>query len=355
MTGPVAPTPAGEQTLTVSVIIPSYHSAKTLRACLESVYAQTYPPAEVIVVDDASTDDSPRIAQEFPCQLLAFEVNRGAAAARNAGAAAATGAVLFFVDSDIGLAPDAIDNAVRALREDPDRAMVQGIYDWRPLIADSRVEIYKTLSEHFWRKRAVGESAGTLFALSAVRRQVFEEVGGFREGLTDIEDLEFGTRLPARYVIWTSDEVVGRHDDVDRFWPYLVEHLRRAHKYGGLLTQIRRTRPRHPDPRPRRVDLAAVTCMASCVLVVLTLPLAVLSGWLLLVPLALLAGFAVVERRLFRFVRRERGLAFLGYVVAMQFLMYTTQFAGMLTGVLHGQRATRIGAAPAGPGPELGR
>lgn len=324
----------------VSVIIPNYNKAKTLRACLAAVYAQTHAPAEVIVVDDASTDGSRVIAAEFPCRVLAFEANRGPSAARNAGAAAATGDVLFFLDSDIGLAPDVLEVAVRILQRRPECAVVQGIYDWRPLFADSRVEDYKTLCEHFWRRQGVGESDATLFALTAIRRYVFDEVGGFDESLTDGEDLEFGTRLPGRYVILTSDEMVGRHDDVDRFWRYLTEHVRRAHRYGGLLVRGFLA-PAGASARRHRTDLGAVASMAACALAVATLPLALVSGWLLLVTLALVCVFVALDRRLFGFVWRQRGAAFLGYVAAMQFLMYATQCAGMAAGALHSFWARR--------------
>lgn len=338
----------------VSVIIPNYNKSRTLSACLSAVYAQTYPAAEVIVVDDASTDRSREIAGGFPCRLVAFATNRGASAARNAGAAAATGDVLFFIDSDIGLAPDALANAVRILREHPDCGVVQGIYDWRPLFVDSQLEVYKTLCEHFWRRQGVGVATATLFALTAVRRPAFDAVGGFDESMSDTEDIEFGTRLPARYVIRTSDQVLGRHDDVDRFWPYLTEHVRRAHKYGGLLARLLLARPAGPGGgRRRRVDVAAVASMVSCVLALTTLPLAVVSGWLLAVPLALVSGFLAIDRQLFAFARRELGTGFLGYAVAMQFLMHTTQFAGMLTGAVHGAtRAARGRAARALPLPE---
>ncbi|MEJ3744238.1 glycosyltransferase family A protein [Actinomycetes bacterium KLBMP 9797] len=318
----------------VSVVIPNYNKAKTLRACLAAVYAQTRAPAEVIVVDDASTDGSRTIAAEFPCRVLAFAANQGPSAARNAGAAAATGDVLFFLDSDIGLAPDAIEVAVRLLQQRPECAVVQGIYDWQPLFADSRVEAYKTLCEHFWRRQSVGESSATLFAMTAIRRYVFDEVGGFDESLTDAEDVEFGSRLPGRYVILTSDRVIGRHDDVDRFWPYLTEHVRRAHRYGGLLVRGFLA-PSGGGGRRRRTDLSAVASMAACVLAVATLPLALVSGWLLLAPAALVAGFVALDRALFGFVWRQRGAPFLGYVMAMQFLMYATQCVGMCAGALN--------------------
>ncbi|MFD0745861.1 glycosyltransferase [Phytohabitans flavus] len=330
------PAPATDDPDTrVSVIIPNYNKAKTLRACLESVYRQGHPPFEVIVVDDASTDGSRAIAAEFPCRLVAFEANRGVSAARNAGAAAATGDVLFFVDSDIALATDAVANAVGLLRERPDRGVVQGIYEAQPLFPDGPVEAYKTLFEHYWRQRSAGVVDATLFALTAVPRRVFEEVGGFDEKMRDAEDIEFGTRLPARYAIWMSDRVLGRHDDVDRFWPYMSEHVGRARNYGALVARLLLGRARPgPDRGSRGVDVATVACMVSCALAVVALPLAVVSGWLLLVPLALVVVFVTIDRRLWGFVRREKGSPFLLYFIPMHFLMHTTQIVGMLAGAV---------------------
>lgn len=72
----------------VAVIVPNFNKEKALRVCLESVFAQTYPLAEVVVVDDRSTDRSRQIVQEFgdererdqqdpPCLLIQLPVNRG--------------------------------------------------------------------------------------------------------------------------------------------------------------------------------------------------------------------------------------------------------------------------------------
>ena len=56
--------------------------------------------------------------------------------------------LLFFVDSDTALAPDAVQNAVQAYRDTPDCGMVQGIYDKEPLFDDGPVERYRVFSEH---------------------------------------------------------------------------------------------------------------------------------------------------------------------------------------------------------------
>ena len=353
----------------VSVVIPTYNKAKTLAECVRAVYRQTHQPAEVIVVDDASTDGSREIAAGLPCQLVCLPANQGVSAARNAGAAVATGDVLFFVDSDIALAPDAIANALRVLREHPRCGVVQGIYDAEPFVADGPVEVYKTLFEHYWRRRRAGVADATLFALTAIRRSAFDSVGGFDEGLRDAEDIEFGTRLPDRYEIRMSADVVGRHDDVDRLRPFLTEHIRRAVSYGALLAGVlldparrsvhRRTvadpatDPAGDGRQSAGIDIGAVTAMICCVATVATLPLVAVSWWLLLVPAVPLIVFIAVDSDLFRFVRRRKGNRFMLYFLGMHFLMHTTQLAGMAVGFAGATaRPARSRSASA---PEVGR
>jgi len=103
----------------ISVVVPIYDVEPYLAECLESVAAQTLADLEVIMVDDGSTDGSARIAGEFaerdPRFRLLTQPNRGLGAARNAGADAASGELLAFVDSDDVLVPDAYERLARAL------------------------------------------------------------------------------------------------------------------------------------------------------------------------------------------------------------------------------------------------
>ncbi|WP_432050167.1 glycosyltransferase family 2 protein [Verrucosispora sp. NA02020] len=317
----------------VSVVVPNYNKERTLGDCLSAVYAQTVAPAEVIVVDDASTDRSRRIAAGFGCTVLALPVNGGVSAARNAGAARATGDVLLFVDSDVALAPGTLAAAVRVLREHPDCGVVQGIYDLRPLHDDGPVEAYKTLFEHFWRRRATGVTSTTMFALTAVPKDVFELVGGFDERLRDAEDVEFGTRLPARYEIRVSAEMVGRHDDVDRLRPYLSELFRRAVTYADAVVAARWEPPVADGRPPHRVDVGAVVGMAGTGLAVATAPLVLVTPGLVVLPLALLVTVGVADRALLAFAARHRGPRFALYAAGMRLLTHLTECVGMGLGI----------------------
>src|SRR5690242_13384344 len=118
----------------VSVIIPNYNYARTLRMCIEAVQAQTYRPIEITVVDDCSTDDSVAIAESLGVRVSRTPGNGGVATARNVGAAAASGEVLLFLDSDIALEPTAVERAVERLLADPEAGAVCGVYEPTPLI-----------------------------------------------------------------------------------------------------------------------------------------------------------------------------------------------------------------------------
>lgn len=84
----------------VTVIIPARNRAHVLRAAVESVLAQTAPPAEIIVIDDASTDDTAAVAEGLPVRLVRHTEARGSGMARNAGVEGATTGLVAFLDSD---------------------------------------------------------------------------------------------------------------------------------------------------------------------------------------------------------------------------------------------------------------
>jgi glycosyltransferase involved in cell wall biosynthesis len=87
---------------TISVVIPTWNRAQLLTRSLRSVLSQTFSDFEVIVVDDGSTDETRDVLADFSDPRLSylFQVNQGESAARNAGASAARGAFLTFLDSD---------------------------------------------------------------------------------------------------------------------------------------------------------------------------------------------------------------------------------------------------------------
>ena len=332
MTEPATARPEG-----VAVIVPNYNKKKTLRACLEAVYAQTYPLAEVIVVDDRSTDGSLEIAREFPCTIIEPPRNQGPSAARNLGVDSSSAPLLFFVDSDTALAPDAVQNAVQAYRDTPDCGMVQGIYDKEPLFDDGPVERYRVFSEHFDRQRAVS----TFLSNSLIPRTVFREAGGLDERLRDGEDFEFGNRVPSKYRLVVTATVVTKADDVDRFWECMWERFVRASTLPVIMLRARQlTGRRHdrvpaghdrtgsPYPTPAAADLLRLGGAEPVHAAVRLLRAVAAPG-----ARALLAVFVTVNRDFLRYSYRYRGAGFALLMAWMQFCYHTAFFLGAGAGL----------------------
>ncbi|MBI4438059.1 glycosyltransferase family 2 protein [Candidatus Uhrbacteria bacterium] len=105
----------------ISVIIPTYQHGKTIAACLESLFAQTRPPEEILVVDDGGTDDTrARLAPYLDRIQYVFQENRGAPAARMAGFSRSTGDLILFCDADVVAAPTLLEDLERALALHPE-------------------------------------------------------------------------------------------------------------------------------------------------------------------------------------------------------------------------------------------
>src|SRR5574344_2130668 len=104
----------------VSIIIPYYNRADYFVRTLQSVVQQTYRPLEILLVDNASTDASPKIAQTFQEKyqeedlrvILLLRDKQGAAAARNKGLHEAHGDYIYFFDSDDEMSASFISDAI---------------------------------------------------------------------------------------------------------------------------------------------------------------------------------------------------------------------------------------------------
>ena len=125
----------------LSLVVPVYNVAPYLPRCLESLAALAPPAGEIIVVDDGSTDDCPRILAAFAPRLPQMRVirqeNGGLSAARNAGLDAARGQYLAFVDSDDFVSPDAYAGALRLAQDEQlDMVLLNADYHFEGREAD---------------------------------------------------------------------------------------------------------------------------------------------------------------------------------------------------------------------------
>lgn len=116
-----------ESELSISAVIPTYQDARLVGRAIDSVLAQRAGPVDVVVVDDGSTDETPAVLARYGGAIRVLsQPNRGLAAARNAGAALATGDLLHFLDADDALAPDAHAAWLEGFERQPQADLVYG-------------------------------------------------------------------------------------------------------------------------------------------------------------------------------------------------------------------------------------
>jgi glycosyltransferase involved in cell wall biosynthesis len=183
----------------VSVVIPSYNAARFLPLAIESILTQSVPPHEVIIVDDGSTDDTSAVlaALDAASVRVIHQPNRGPAAARNTGIAAATGDLVALLDADDIALPQRLAIQIAALGKDPDLALVSSGYEWIDEAGQQLPWPY-----HSWRHYPdLNQLRTWLFdcpivpSATMLRRSAWSSVGGFSEHLIGPEDWEFWMRL----------------------------------------------------------------------------------------------------------------------------------------------------------------
>jgi hypothetical protein len=211
----------------------SHDSARVLPRCLESLAAAAASGLEVVVVDGGSQDGSPDLvrAQLPSAALVELRQNRGFGAAVNRGASVASGDALLLLNPDAWLDGDALDRLVAALEGDPRLGLVaprlrypdgRPQFVWAPdrgVVGEALQKVRNRFEAKAWSHRPLERlllllGPGWLtVACALVRRQAFEQVGGFDEGyFLYFEDVDLGLRL--RRAGWNAavvEEAMARH------------------------------------------------------------------------------------------------------------------------------------------------
>jgi len=183
------------QAPTISLIIPVRNGGEKFKQCLASVRQTDPAPLEIIVVD-GGTDDSERFAEAAGAKVMTIPVANGPAHARNLGGRAAKGDLLFFIDADVVIASNAIDQIAAAFMQDADLTALIGSYDDAPAETNFLSQ-YRNLFHHYVHQTGNEEASTFWGACGAVRREIFLNAGGFDEKYRQpcIEDIELGYRL----------------------------------------------------------------------------------------------------------------------------------------------------------------
>lgn len=306
-------------TVHISIIVPVYNNSQDVTECLAALIASSNPGTEIIVVDDASTDETPSMAARMSVRILPLSKNSGPSSARNYGARHARGDILFFVDADVVVMPGAVARVEQAFADDPTLAAVFGSYDSHPR-AKGVVTEYRNLLHHYVHQHGDVEASTFWGACGAIRRSVFEEIGGFDEKRFPrcIEDIELGYRIrQAGHRIVLDKALQGTHLKRWTLWSVIrTDVFCRAVPWTRLMLE-RRMAPN--DLNLKLGQRTSLMLVAAAGLFALLTPFAI---QLFALSASALCGVIALNRDLYLFFLRKRGLFFAAAAVSLHFLYY---------------------------------
>ena len=189
----------------VSVVIPTYNYGRFIAEAIESVLGQTLPPADIVVVNDGSTDGTEEVVLGFGGRVKYIrQENRGVSEARNRGVAETTGELIAFLDADDTWERTKLEKQVERFAADEEIGLVHcGMREFDSTSGET-IALHLDGGEEgiaenllLWDGPVVVGPGGTIM----VRRTAFEEAGGFDSRLKCGEDWDLCYRIARRYKV----------------------------------------------------------------------------------------------------------------------------------------------------------
>lgn len=242
----------------ISVIIPTHNRSASLRRTLDALSAQTYPlqQVEVLVAADGCVDGTMEMLHRYRAPFgmrIIEQQGQGPAAARNQGAAHATGRLLLFLDDDVMAVPSLIEAHVRAHQRCPGQVVI----GYLPPVLKSQAGFFRVQLRVWWEAmfdamRQPGHRCSYRDLLSgnfSLAAELFARTGGFDPALRCHEDYELGMRLIKAGASFTfAADALGYHYEITD----LDRSLRRKYQEGQADVLLG---SRHPELR-RMLPLA---------------------------------------------------------------------------------------------------
>jgi glycosyltransferase involved in cell wall biosynthesis len=335
---PAGPASPGPRRPSLSVVVPVRNGGRDFECCLLRLRDSIETDFELIVVDDGSTDDSAAVARRAGALVVRNPRPMGPAAARNLGAKTASAPLIFFLDADVAVHPQALANSVRRFRVDPKLAALFGSYDDAPA-APGVVSQYRNLLHHFVHQQGTfhdgARPAHTFWTgCGTIRRDLFLEFGGFDPRLYPrpaIEDIELGYRLTcAGHRIMLARDVLATHL---KRWT-LVEMVRTDIFRRGVpwMLLLKRTGTVETDLNVKIDQKISVVLTGLVLLAGLGL---FVTPWAAIGAGALVAAIVALNRELFGFLLRRKGFAFACAALPLHLLYYCCCGGSVLLALLH--------------------
>ena len=323
----------------LSVIVPAHDSARTLATCLDALVRSDFPRDcwELIVVDDASADDSALIAAEYADTMVSLpDAARGPAYARNRGFEVSRGECVVFVDPDARVHSDTLRRIALVFAHEPEVSAVFGSYDTSSP-AVGVVSTYRNLLHHYVHLQTAGDAETFWAVCGAVRREVFVDAGMYDEwrfARPQVEDMELGQRIRARgYKIVLRPEISVTNLTQWTFRAAIRSDLRDHGVPWMRLLMGQRARRDSDRIALRTVERTNTSFVWAALFFLLVAAIARDERWLIATAVSIQA-ILFVNRHLYAFFERERGLLFTVRAIPMHLVYYLVFGIAMAVGWL---------------------
>ncbi len=315
----------------ISIIIPNFNSSATIKECLAAATSLNYDNYEVIVVDDASNDNSADIIKKFPCRLIRLEKNSGAAAARNIGAKNANGSILMFTDSDIIIPKNALKQAMEFMKKENADIF---FCSFRPKIRFKNFfSIYKHLYLCYYYEKQ-GKTMHTIdTSFAFIRKKIFDKFSGFNTRIRISEDVDLGVRLTAKgYKIHHAKGIQMEHIKHYSFMQFIKTDLVRSERMSKIFLSSlfgkRKSKQKSFYLRP--FNIYAGIPIAALVIASALLAAILKSAVFAAAATALYALFIIINFDFLNYLRKNNGLCFAVRANFINFLDMAVMNIGVL-------------------------
>jgi len=310
-----------------SVIVPAHQGQRVLPLSLAALRASTLRADawELIVVDDASTDDTAVVAAEHADTVVRLPGRpHGPAYARNRGFEVARGEVIVFIDADVCVHPDTLAQFAALFSREPDVGAAFGSYDSHPP-AEGFISQYRNLLHHYHHQANPGDAETFWAGCGAVRAEIFADAKMYDEWhfpRPQIEDIELGHRIRALgHRIVLRPEIQCAHLKRWTFRSMILTDLKdRGVPWARLLVAQGATL------KSRSLNLKTIEKISTALIWLMLVLIAAAALYhrprLLFAAAACLMPVIWWNRPLYGFFERERGFFFALRVVPVHVLYY---------------------------------
>lgn len=266
----------------LSLVIPTYQSESfILRLLTSAVYSRGIKKQEIelIIVDDASTDETVSVIRRFfekrsnqvfgAVKILALSDNGGPARARNVGVSHATGKVVVFLDADVVLYDTTVAELIRSFREDPDLFALTGVWDKRQHTRDFFPRFKALRDWSYWINERDPRNYYYLFStrIAAINRELFLRLGGFDETYKAalVEDIDLTYRIARRYAVVFNRKVMVHHE-FEHFTTVAKKYFLRSYYWSKMYRERKKFDPVATTAKEAVTTVSAGGLIVSCVL-----------------------------------------------------------------------------------------